>query len=245
MNQHIQDFAELKNYRTELPNLYDDLGLDVYEFRLLAHYKRVGTCTESTNTTAEKCEMSKTKIIEARQSLADRKLVKLEKVSCPGGFAYKVTVVDLWIENFAKYSGLSKEEIIQKVNAGVATFTPSSPNIDPQGSPHGLKEVSTSSIFKTFEQNIGLLTPIISEKLQDAEKEYPAEWINEALEICVTQNKRSWAYAETILKRWKTEGKDSGRGGKQVPEESRPEYKPLPTEEEDYVKEPPKRKRND
>ena len=252
MNQFIQDFTDLKQYRTELPNLYDDLGLDVFEFRLLAHYKRVGTCTEATNTTAEKCCMSKTKVIEARQSLAKRKLIKLEKVPWPGGFAYSVTVNDIWVENYAKYSGLRPDEIINKVNTGVATFTPSGPNIDPQGSPHGLKEVSTSSnnIFKTYEQNIGLLTPIISETLKDAENEYPEEWINEAFEICVAQNKRSWAYAETILKRWKTEGKDTGRGGKKPAEESRPEYRKLPTAAEEeasgnYLKTPPKRKRND
>jgi len=44
-----------------LPNLADDSELDVYAFRLLAHYQRVaglaGTCAESTATTAARCRM--------------------------------------------------------------------------------------------------------------------------------------------------------------------------------------------
>ena len=56
--QHIYDDSDLRKYRIELPNLYDDADLDPYEFRLLAHYKRVGRCTEGTRTTAAKCHMS-------------------------------------------------------------------------------------------------------------------------------------------------------------------------------------------
>ena len=43
-NQQLYDAGDLRKYRIELPNLYDDADLDPYEFRLLAHYKRVGTC---------------------------------------------------------------------------------------------------------------------------------------------------------------------------------------------------------
>ena len=65
----IQDDSDLRKYRIELPNLYDDSDLDPYEFRLLAHYKRVGTCTESTKTTAKKCKMSPRQVSSKRQVL--------------------------------------------------------------------------------------------------------------------------------------------------------------------------------
>ena len=42
--------------------------------------------------------------------------------------------------------------------------------------------------------------------LTAAEKDYPAGWIPAALEEASRQNKRSWAYAEAILKRWKVDG---------------------------------------
>ncbi len=68
------------------------------------------------------------------------------------------------------------------------------------------------NIFVLYEQNIGLLQPLIAEQLKDAEQTYPAEWIEEAFRIAVEQNKRSWAYVRAILERWAAEGKDDGKG---------------------------------
>jgi DnaD/phage-associated family protein len=67
------------------------------------------------------------------------------------------------------------------------------------------------SVYALYEQNIGLLTPILAERLQDAEGRYPMEWIAAAFEEAVTNNKRSWRYIERILERWAAEGKDSGK----------------------------------
>jgi len=67
------------------------------------------------------------------------------------------------------------------------------------------------NIFVLYEQNIGLLTPLIAEELRDAEKTYPADWIEEAFRIAVEHNARRWRYVRSILERWAAEGKDSGR----------------------------------
>ena len=67
------------------------------------------------------------------------------------------------------------------------------------------------NVFKLYEENIGPLTPLIADALKDAENTYSPEWIGEAIELAVKNNKRSWRYAEAILKRWKEEG----RGEKQ------------------------------
>ncbi len=66
------------------------------------------------------------------------------------------------------------------------------------------------NIFELYEENIGVLTPKISEELKEAEKAYPENWVDEAFREAVRQNKRSWSYVEAILKRWDTEGKDDG-----------------------------------
>ncbi len=63
------------------------------------------------------------------------------------------------------------------------------------------------NIYRLYEENIGPLTPLIADALKDAEATYHAEWIGEALEIAVKNNKRSWKYVEAILKRWKEEGR--------------------------------------
>jgi DnaD/phage-associated family protein len=65
------------------------------------------------------------------------------------------------------------------------------------------------NIFALYEQNIGPLTPMISDILRDAENTYPADWIEEAMKIAVEINKRNWRYVEAILRRWVSEGKSS------------------------------------
>jgi len=66
------------------------------------------------------------------------------------------------------------------------------------------------NIFALYEQNIGIITPMIAEELKEAEELYPAQWIEEALKEAVMLNKRSWKYVARILERWASEGKDSG-----------------------------------
>jgi DnaD/phage-associated family protein len=66
------------------------------------------------------------------------------------------------------------------------------------------------NIFTLYEQNIGLLTPLIAEDLKEAEKMYPASWIEDAFRESVRLNKRNWRYISRILERWASRGKDYG-----------------------------------
>jgi DNA replication protein len=70
--------------------------------------------------------------------------------------------------------------------------------------------VERPNIYAVYEQNSGPLTPMIGDQLRDAEKDYPAQWIAEAIQLAVERNKRSWRYVVGILKRWQAEGKGSG-----------------------------------
>lgn len=70
--------------------------------------------------------------------------------------------------------------------------------------------VERPNIFALYEQNIGPLTPLISDQLRDAEQDYPVAWIEEAVQLAVEHNKRSWRYVAAILKQWQAEGKDRG-----------------------------------
>lgn len=64
------------------------------------------------------------------------------------------------------------------------------------------------NIFSLYEENIGIITPLMAEELKDAERQYPEAWIDEAFREAVSGNKRSWRYIAAILKRWKAEGKE-------------------------------------
>jgi len=65
-------------------------------------------------------------------------------------------------------------------------------------------------IFTLYEQNIGMLTPMVAEELREAEKLYPEGWIRDAVKEAVNQNKRKWSYISAILERWSAEGRSDG-----------------------------------
>ena len=69
------------------------------------------------------------------------------------------------------------------------------------------------TIFDLYEQNIGLITPLIAEELQQAEEDYPSEWIEDAFREAVGYNRRSWRYIHRILENWATRGRgEDGKG---------------------------------
>ncbi len=65
-------------------------------------------------------------------------------------------------------------------------------------------------IFTLYEENIGMLTPMIAEELREADKLYPEGWIRDAIKEAVNQNKRKVGYILAILERWSSEGKSDG-----------------------------------
>lgn len=65
-------------------------------------------------------------------------------------------------------------------------------------------------IFLLYEQNIGVIQPMLAEELREAERTYPQRWIEDAFREAVELNKRSWRYIQRILERWAAEGKDDG-----------------------------------
>ena len=67
---------------------------------------------------------------------------------------------------------------------------------------------SRPNIFELYEQNIGLLQPILAEELQDAQGTFPSDWIADAFQIAAEHNARSWRYIRRILERQAREGRD-------------------------------------
>ncbi len=63
------------------------------------------------------------------------------------------------------------------------------------------------NIYTLYEQNIGHITPMIADKLRDAELEFSSEWIAEAIAIAVENNARKWSYIQSILDNWKINGR--------------------------------------
>jgi DNA replication protein len=80
------------------------------------------------------------------------------------------------------------------------------------------------NIYRLYERNIGVLAPMIVEELKDAEKEFPAHWLEEAMREAVANNKRSIRYIRAILERWRAEGRDSDESDQRLAQEDGKRY---------------------
>ncbi len=63
------------------------------------------------------------------------------------------------------------------------------------------------SLMKLYEQNIGLITPLLLDELREVEETYPYEWVEEAMREAVRANVRSWRYVRKVLEKWGTHGR--------------------------------------
>jgi DnaD/phage-associated family protein len=80
--------------------------------------------------------------------------------------------------------------------------------------PYTSTSSSLISIFKTYEEEIGMLTEMIRDELIDAEKEHTEKSVIAAIHEAALHNKRNWKYVLAILKRWKIEGFQSNNKNK-------------------------------
>lgn len=68
-------------------------------------------------------------------------------------------------------------------------------------------ELDRPNAFRLYEQNIGPLTPLVADQIGRALEEYPADWIEDAMEEAVSYNRRSWRYMARILETWSAQGR--------------------------------------
>lgn len=79
-------------------------------------------------------------------------------------------------------------------------------------------------LFSLYEQNIGMLTPMIAEELREAEKTYPDPWIRDAIKEATLQGVHKWSYITAILERWAAEGKKDGTYKRDIKKTDRDRY---------------------
>ncbi len=110
-----------------------------------------------------------------------------------------------------------EKAMVDKIYRGEIQLAGLLPQIEDEAKPS-----PTSDIFNLYEQNIGIITPMIAEELRVAETTYPADWIESAFREAVALNKRSWKYIARILQRWEIEGKDDGKSRRNFKKGSKP-----------------------
>ncbi len=118
------------------------------------------------------------------------------------------TVIQLDAGNNSKVYFLNDErnrQIVEQVSCGVMAL----PEIEVEKQVVSLPP-PIPDIFSLYEQNIGMLTPIIAEELKEALRIYPDAWINEAIGEATKHNKRNWRYISKILDNWANQGRNDG-----------------------------------
>jgi DnaD/phage-associated family protein len=99
-------------------------------------------------------------------------------------------------------------EQLGKMARGVA---PPPARLREPGAPAPAIVAERPNIFRLYEQNVGLLTPIIADQLIEATERYALDWIEDAFEEAVSYNKRNWRYIRAILEKWATDGRGGDR----------------------------------
>jgi DnaD/phage-associated family protein len=98
----------------------------------------------------------------------------------------------------------ANERIVQQVLGGERTLGELGPAPCP-GEP--ARHDDRPSVYELYEQNIGLLTPLLAEELREAVETFPAAWIEDAFREAVTHNKRNWRYVRRVLENWASRGR--------------------------------------
>jgi DNA replication protein len=78
------------------------------------------------------------------------------------------------------------------------------------------------NIYRLYEENVGIVPPLLVDELAETERLYPGEWIEEAFREAIRYNRRNWRYIRRILERWAERGKVDAKGRRGDPNAYRP-----------------------
>jgi DnaD/phage-associated family protein len=162
--------------------------------------------TENEN---EKCNVTETK---NRQFLPQRACNVTETLAQKSNVTETLLLNNRKVENENEPSNDQSNVTVTLSNGTEEEIRIKNKNIEEEEEIGGVGDSSTAAsiIFKSYESNIGMLTPIIVEKIKASMEDYPVEWIIKAIEKAVSNEKRSWGYVEGILRGWRNEGFNNG-----------------------------------
>ena len=133
MYSQVVDRGDMRSYRTEIPNLIDDMDLSLPAFRLYIHLKRVagerGASWEGVRRLADTCRMSVGTVRSAKAELEAAGLITVKRAG--GEQADHITINDIWLENMMRYSGRNADKD-DATEAPEDTTEPATPTAAPR-----------------------------------------------------------------------------------------------------------------
>ena len=96
------------------------------------------------------------------------------------------------------------------VRKGVALPEPAVPQAGPGAETQQAEPRADlhEGVFRVYEENIGVMSPLIAESITAALQEHPESDVVDAIRVAVEANARSWKYVMAVLKRWSVEGRN-------------------------------------
>ena len=185
----ITDIAELKTTLHVMAMIYRKKGSPRFvSYRELAADESLMNSLKGQGDSPEEALQKALELATERGTLL---LITLEKDNIPK---------DIYLLNTE-----ANRQLVSKIETGEITL----PGIKTAGRRYPPGE-ELPDIFTLYEENIGILTPMVAEELREAEKIYPKEWINDSIKEAVLYNKRNIKYILKILENWASEGKSDG-----------------------------------
>ncbi|MBN1177086.1 MAG: DnaD domain protein [Dehalococcoidales bacterium] len=185
----ITDMAELKTTLHVIAALYRRKGYPRYVTR--AELLADAALTDGLKVLGDKPE----------ETLANALKMAVER----GALLHMAVEKDGISEDIYFLNTVSDRRTVDRIAGGELTLAGLKPSAKAYAATEELPD-----IFTLYEQNIGMLTPMIADELRDAEKQYPQEWIRDAIKEAALHNKRSIKYIAKILETWSVEGRSDG-----------------------------------
>lgn len=193
---------------------WDDHYWDNTEFQDFYHFENIiQSFIELDMLTIDNLGIYKIKNFEERQETKDERIKRLNRER-QSRYQQSHKLEDSVINNVINNAGITQDSISTSISTSIS-------NSLIKDSFNEKTDKQSAAAFEKYEKEIGLLTPIIADKINLATEEYTDEWICKSIDEAVVHNARNWAYCEAILKRWKVEGfANNGKGKKKVVERS-------------------------
>jgi DnaD/phage-associated family protein len=158
------------------------------------------------------------KLHKVRRMLAEARLygyMNRIRITLPGGtFDWITEVFESPSQNPNPSSSVRKSVTGEKTRVGLSTSGSAAGGSSTSGKPADI--VSTDStitssstppnIYKLYEQNIGPLTPLISDELKDLEANNPVEWVVYAISEAANANARNMKFIVAVVAGCKKRG---------------------------------------
>ncbi|PAV27780.1 hypothetical protein CIL05_20085 [Virgibacillus profundi] len=161
--------------------------------------------------------LSKQSVINARKKLLERGFIRYEKGGQNKAPIYEMIPLHQAIGHYSSFTNTEKltphltKDLTQELTPTLTpTSTPNLPihkvkNTKEKSSSRGEKR-EVNSLFKSYEENMNKLTPMIEDELQTWTKVFDEEIVVEAIRESVKKGGRTFSYLEKILQNWKQAG---------------------------------------